>query len=72
MKAALLALPIISLLICSQPAAEEIIVFTNVNLVPMTTNRVMSGQTVIVSGGKISRIGPTRKISIPPRQLRQE
>ena len=69
MKAAFLAIPIISVLIFNQVAAEEIAAFKNVNLVPMMANKVISGQTVLVSDGRISRIGPTRKVSIPPDAL---
>lgn len=65
MKAAFIAISIVSLLIFNQPAAEEITAFKNVNLVPMTKNVLISGQTVIVVDGKISKIGPTRKIPIP-------
>lgn len=65
MKAAFLAILIVSLLSFNQPAAEEITAFKNVNLVPMTKNKVISSQTVIVSGGRISRIGPARKVSVP-------
>jgi hypothetical protein len=66
MKATFLAILIVSLLSFNQPAAEEITAIKNVNLVPMTKNKVISGQTVIVSGGKILKIGPSRKVSIPP------
>jgi hypothetical protein len=69
MKAAFIAVLIVSLLIFNQPAAEEITAIKNVNLVPMTRNKVVSGQTVIVVDGKISKIGPTKKIAIPPDAL---
>lgn len=69
MKAAFIAISIVSLLIFKQPAAEEIAAIKNVNLVPMTRNKVVSGQTVIVVDGKISKIGPTKKIAIPPDAL---
>lgn len=49
----------------ARPAVAEITAITNVNLVPMTKNKVISAQTVLVSDGKISRIGPTRSMSIP-------
>jgi imidazolonepropionase-like amidohydrolase len=65
MKSTILALCFLSLLGAAQPAACEIAAFRNVNLVPMTANEVLSGQTVIVSDGKIVKIGPDRKIAIP-------
>lgn len=65
MKAALLIFSIALLLGSSPLAASEIIAFKNVNLVPMTANKVIRGQTVIVSAGRISRIGPFRRVSIP-------
>ena len=43
MKAAFTTISIISLLIFNEPAAEEITAFKNVNLVPMTKNKVISG-----------------------------
>ena len=65
MRAAILAISIISLLGFNL-AAGEVTAFKNVNLVPMTKNKVISGQTVIVSDGRISKIGPFRRIAIPP------
>jgi hypothetical protein len=47
------------------PAAGETIAFKNVNLVPMTSNRLISGQSVIVFEGIIKEIGPSSEISIP-------
>lgn len=47
-----------------QPAASH--AFTNVNVVPMTSNRVDKGQTVIVSAGRIAGIGPSASVAIPP------
>jgi len=65
MRAALLVFSIVSLLALNRPAAGEITAIKNVNLVPMTKSKVISRQTVLVSDGKILRIGPTQKISIP-------
>ncbi len=41
------------------------IAFTNVNVVPMDSDRVLRGQTVIVQGDRIREMGPTSRISIP-------
>ena len=66
MKAIVLIFSILSLLGFVRPAAGEITAIRNVNLVPMTLNKVISGQTVIVSGGRISEIGSAEEIPIPP------
>ena len=47
------------------PAESETAAFTNVNLVPMTAKEVIPGQTVVVSAGRISEIGPAGSVSIP-------
>lgn len=39
--------------------------FVNVNVVPMSSETVMSGQTVIVTGGSIAAIGDVSKIPVP-------
>jgi imidazolonepropionase-like amidohydrolase len=39
--------------------------FTNVNVVPMDTERVLPGQTVLVEQGRITAIGPTASMSVP-------
>lgn len=69
MKSACIVVSIVSLLIFNQPASGQIAAIKNVNLVPMTKNKVVSGQTVLVVDGKISKIGPTKKIAIPPDAL---
>ncbi|MFC1714426.1 amidohydrolase family protein [Candidatus Poribacteria bacterium] len=41
------------------------IAFVNVNVVPMDSERILTGQTVIVRGDRISEIGPVDTIDIP-------
>ncbi len=41
------------------------IAFTNVTLVPMDSERVVPGQTVIVGEGRIQAIGPTAAMTLP-------
>ena len=41
------------------------IAFVNVNVVPMDSERILPGQTVIVRGDRISEIGPVDAIAIP-------
>lgn len=69
MKAACIIASIVSSLLFNLPVSAEIAAIKNVNLVPMTMDKVISGQTVIVVDGKISKIGPTKKVAIPPDAL---
>jgi len=39
--------------------------FKNVNLIPMTDERIIKNQTVLVKGTRIIEIGPSSKVSIP-------
>jgi hypothetical protein len=39
---------------------------TGVNVVPMDSGRILRNQTVIVSNGMISAIGPASSTKIPP------
>jgi imidazolonepropionase-like amidohydrolase len=51
---------------------NQVVAFVNVNVVPMDRERVIEGQTVIVSDGRISEIGPAAKTKIPDGALRIE
>lgn len=44
---------------------EGIIAFRNVNLITMTSEKVIANQTVLVNGNKIYKIGGSKEISIP-------
>jgi imidazolonepropionase-like amidohydrolase len=46
------------------------VAFVNVNVVPMGSERILKGQTVLVSGDRIAQIGPSEKVSIPKDALR--
>jgi len=66
-KAVLLLIPAIftfSLTSCDQKA-EEGIAFTNVNLIPMTSNRMIENQIVIVEGTEIVAVGDPDDVQIP-------
>lgn len=41
--------------------------FIHASLIPMTTEVVLTDQTVLVEGEVISRVGPSNKIEIPPK-----
>jgi imidazolonepropionase-like amidohydrolase len=47
------------------PAADPLVAFEHVNLIPMDEERIVSDQTVIVQEGVIETIGNSDQISIP-------
>jgi hypothetical protein len=46
-------------------SAEQVIAFTNVNLIPMTSETVIENQTVLVRESKIVKIGASDEVKIP-------
>jgi imidazolonepropionase-like amidohydrolase len=44
---------------------DQATAFVNVNVVPMDRDRILSGQTVIVRGGKIAELGPSDRVKAP-------
>jgi len=50
---------------CTQRSEKEIIVFTNVNLIPMTGEKVVEDQAVVIEGSKIVAIGNSNTMQIP-------
>ena len=44
---------------------EQTIAFTNVNLVPMTSETVVENQTVLVKGSEIVEIGNSDTVKVP-------
>ena len=56
---------LIFLLIVACGEDERMTAFKNVNLVPMTEEKVVENQTVLVKGDRISEIGDADKIRIP-------
>lgn len=55
----------IIVLVCQIGAAQTTTVVRNVNLVSMTDNRARPGQTVVITGDRISQIGPADRIGVP-------
>jgi len=49
--------------------SNEFIAFSNVSLVPMTEERVLPAQTVLVHGPKIVAVGPADHVDIPDNAL---
>ena len=46
-------------------AQDQAVVFTNVTVIPMDTERTMANQTVIVRGQRIAEVGPSASIKTP-------
>jgi hypothetical protein len=44
--------------------------FVNVTVVPMDTERLLSGQTVVVEGGRIIALGPAKQVPVPAGAVR--
>jgi imidazolonepropionase-like amidohydrolase len=53
-----------------QARQNQIAAFINVNVVPMDSERVLTGQTVIVRNGLIAVVGPAEKVNVPAEALR--
>jgi imidazolonepropionase-like amidohydrolase len=47
-------------------AAPAVTAFVNVNVLPMDAERVMADQTVLVEGDRITALGPSASIQVPP------
>jgi hypothetical protein len=45
--------------------SEQIVAFTNVNLVPMTDDRVVAAQTVVICGETIIDVGQSSELPVP-------
>jgi imidazolonepropionase-like amidohydrolase len=46
-------------------APTGVTAFVDVAVVPMDTERVLTGQTVLVQGGRITTLGPSNKVRVP-------
>ena len=51
---------------------DSIFAFTNVSVLPMDRNRVLTDQTVIVRGGRIAAVGPAKRTTVPAGAVRVE
>ena len=63
-----------ALLIGQDPGAQQAqtVAFTNVNVVPMDSNRILSDQTVVVSKDRITAVGPAGSTQVPDGATRIE
>ena len=53
-------------------ANAQVLVFENVNVIPMDRERLLEKQTVIIRDGRIAQIGPSSVIQVPAGALRVE
>ena len=51
-------------------AAQDVVAFTNVTVIPMDRERVLPDQTVLVRGGRIESVGPAAGVRVPDGALR--
>jgi imidazolonepropionase-like amidohydrolase len=56
--------------ISSTRAADPVVAFVNVNVVPMDRDRVVAGQTVVVRDGRIAAVGPSASTTVPAGAVR--
>ena len=70
--------PAIAALLIFTPAAfdaptaqtDVVTAFTNVSVLPMDSDKVLPDQTVIVTNGRISSVGPAAAAKVPPAAVR--
>lgn len=53
----------------AQSAVADTTVFVNVNVIPMTSEKVLAQQTVIVTGGVIATIGDVNTVPVPEEAI---
>jgi imidazolonepropionase-like amidohydrolase len=56
----------------AQAQSQGTYAFTNVNVVPMSNDRVLNNQTVVVQNGKITALGPAASVKVPQGATRIE
>jgi len=56
---------ILATLLAAAPGLAETTAFVNVNLIPMTSEKVIPAQTVVVEGGVITAIGSVDTVPVP-------
>jgi imidazolonepropionase-like amidohydrolase len=61
---------VLVLLILTAAASAQTTAFTNVNVIPMDRERVLTDQTVIVKGGVITEIGDAKGVKVPKGAVR--
>jgi imidazolonepropionase-like amidohydrolase len=75
-RSAILSLVILGRVATAQelgvPPQEELLAIVGVDVVPMDTDRVLRGHTVLVSNGRILRVAPVSEIQVPQDARRIE
>jgi imidazolonepropionase-like amidohydrolase len=67
---------LIAVLLTSAPAAtparaqDSVTAFVNVAVIPMDRERVLTGQTVVIQGNRITDIGPVGRVRVPDKAVR--
>lgn len=56
---------IILLTLFAMPAAQAATAIVNVNVIPMTSQTVLEGQTVVIENGRITAVGPVDDVPVP-------
>jgi imidazolonepropionase-like amidohydrolase len=64
------ALLLVALTSAPAIAQSNTYAFTNVNVVPMTSETVLADQTVVVQNGRITAVGPANRVTIPVGAVR--
>jgi hypothetical protein len=55
---------------CLRAQTPETVAFVNVAVVPMDRERILTGQTVVVRGGRIAEIGAATSVRVPGDAVR--
>lgn len=69
-KSLVLVLAFLSAALFTAHATPKTVAFVDAAVVPMDRDRVVPGQTVVVTDGKIVAIGPVAAVRVPPEALR--
>ncbi len=56
--------PVLSSILAAAQSAPEAVAFTNVNVVPMDSERILRDQTVLVEQGRIRRLGSAAEVRV--------
>ena len=57
---------------CAAPATpdeDDVVAFVNVTVIPMDSERMLEGQTVVVRGERIVALGPADEVEVPDGAL---
>ena len=57
-------------LVTGSPVAAQVTAFVDVSVIPMDTERIVSGQTVLVRDGRIAAVGPVADVDVPSEAVR--